>query len=139
LLYIDFKNAFGSIDHAQLLAIMANLGYPQDAINLIGNIYKHSSTSFFGTYFGKTNLVHIQCRTIQDNTLSPYFFIILLELLLRWLEHDEHVYSFKTSKSTIRSTAYANNLAILINNINSIQPQINKTDKFCKWLEWTLE
>jgi hypothetical protein len=28
LLYIDFKNAFGSIDHARLLAIMADLGYP---------------------------------------------------------------------------------------------------------------
>jgi hypothetical protein len=40
LLYIDFKNAFGSIDHA----IIADLGYPQDAINLIGNIYSNSST-----------------------------------------------------------------------------------------------
>ena len=38
LLYIDFKNAFGSIDHARLLVIMVDLGYPQDAINLIGNI-----------------------------------------------------------------------------------------------------
>jgi hypothetical protein len=38
LLYIDLKNAFGSIDHARLLVIMADLGYPQDAINLFGNI-----------------------------------------------------------------------------------------------------
>jgi hypothetical protein len=28
VLYIDFKNAFGSIDQARLLAIMADLGYP---------------------------------------------------------------------------------------------------------------
>jgi hypothetical protein len=28
ILYIDFKNAFGSIDHARLLAIMKDLGYP---------------------------------------------------------------------------------------------------------------
>jgi hypothetical protein len=59
-LYIDFKNAFGSIDHARLLAIMADLGYPQDAINLIGNIYSNSSIKFFGTYFGQTKPVHIQ-------------------------------------------------------------------------------
>ena len=38
ILYIDFKNAFGSIDHARLLAIMKNLGYPNDVINLIGSI-----------------------------------------------------------------------------------------------------
>jgi hypothetical protein len=64
LLYIDFKNAFGSIDHARLLAIMADLGYPQDVINLIGNIYSNSSTIFTRTYFGKTKPVHIQRRTI---------------------------------------------------------------------------
>jgi hypothetical protein len=33
---------------------MADLGYPQDAINLTGNIYSNSSIRFFGTYFGKT-------------------------------------------------------------------------------------
>jgi hypothetical protein len=59
LLYIDFKNAFGSIDHARLLAIMIDLGYPQDAINLIGNIYSNSSTRFYRTHFGKTKPVHI--------------------------------------------------------------------------------
>jgi hypothetical protein len=86
LLYIDFKNVFGSIDHARLLAIIADLGYPQDAINLIGNIDSNSSTMFFGSYFGKTKLVHIQRGTIQGDTLSPYLFIIFLEPLLRWLE-----------------------------------------------------
>jgi hypothetical protein len=35
ILYIDFKNAFGSIDHARLLAILKDLGYPTDSINLI--------------------------------------------------------------------------------------------------------
>jgi hypothetical protein len=38
LVYIDFKNAFGSIDHARLLALMTDLGYPIDVVNLIGNI-----------------------------------------------------------------------------------------------------
>ena len=85
LLYIDFKNAFGSIDHARLLAIMADLRYPQDAINLIGNIYSNSSTRFFGMHFDQTKPVHMQRRTIQENALSPYLFIIFLELLLRWL------------------------------------------------------
>jgi hypothetical protein len=76
LFYIDFKNAFGSIDHARLLAIMADLGYPQDAINLIGNIYSNSSTILFGSHFGKTKPIHIQRGTIQGDILSPCLFII---------------------------------------------------------------
>jgi hypothetical protein len=54
LLYIDFKNAFGSLNYARLLAIMKDLGYPTDAVTLIGNIYLHPNTIFTGEHFGKT-------------------------------------------------------------------------------------
>jgi hypothetical protein len=130
ILYIDFKNAFGSIDHARLLSIMAELGYPQDAINLIGNIYSNSSTIFLGSHFGKTKPVHIQRGTIQGDTLSPYLFIISLEPLLRWLKRGNLGYTLKTSQCTLNSAAYADDLAIITSNIKNIQPQINKIDKF---------
>jgi hypothetical protein len=105
---------------------MADLGYLQDAINLIGNIYSNSSTIFTGTYFGKTKPVHIQRGTIQGDTLSPYLFIIFLEPLLRWLERDNLGYKLNTSQYTLNSAAYADDLAIITSNIKSIQPQINK-------------
>ena len=86
ILYTDFKNAFGSIDHARLLAIMADLGYPTKEVALVGNIYSQSITSYIGEYFGKTKPNPIQRGTIQGNTLSPYLFIIFLEPLLRWMQ-----------------------------------------------------
>ena len=49
ILYIDFKNAFGSIHHARLLVIMKDLGYPNDDIKLIKNIYSQSTIIFTGT------------------------------------------------------------------------------------------
>ena len=52
LLYIDFKNAFVSIDHARLFAIMKDLGYPKDVVQLVGNIYSQSNTIFTGEHFG---------------------------------------------------------------------------------------
>jgi hypothetical protein len=84
LFYTDFKNAFGSIDHAKLLAIMADLGYPQDAVILVGNIYSQSSTIFSSTYFSRTLPISILRGTIQGNTLNPYLFIIFLGPLLKW-------------------------------------------------------
>jgi hypothetical protein len=101
---------------------LANLGYPQDAINLIGNIYSNSSTIFFGSHFGKTKPIHIQRSTIQGDTLSPYLFIISLELLLRWLEGSNLGYKLKTSEYTLNSAAYADDLAIIISDIKHIQP-----------------
>ena len=83
LLFIDFTNAFGSIDHARLLAIMSDLGFPNDAVKLVGSIYSQSYTTISGPYFGKTQPISIQRGTIQGDTLSPYLFIIFLEPLLR--------------------------------------------------------
>lgn len=51
ILYIDLKNAFGSIDHVRLLAIIKDLRYPQDATSLIRNIlllYHNSLSKYFG-------------------------------------------------------------------------------------------
>jgi hypothetical protein len=133
LLYIDFTNAFGSIDHARLLAIMTDLGYPLDAITLIGSIYSDSYTTITGPYFGKTKPIAIQRGTIQGDALSPYLFIIFLEPLLRWLDQEKLGYNFKTSPTSISSAAYADDLAVIFRNIKDIQPQLNKIDKYCTW------
>jgi hypothetical protein len=94
LLFIDFKNAFGSIDLARLLTFMVDLGYPQDAITLVGNIYSQSSTVFSGQYFSRTLSIPILRVTIQGDTFSPYLFIIFLEPLLCWLYTEPHRYIF---------------------------------------------
>ena len=134
LLYIDFTIAFGSIDHARLLAIMADLGYPEDATTIIGNIYLESYTKIIGSHFDPTQPISIQRSTIQGDTLSPYLFILFLKPLLSWLARDNQGYNLKTSKNTIISVAYANDLIIISSNIAHIQPQLEKIDKFCQWV-----
>jgi hypothetical protein len=136
--YIDFRNAFGSIDHARLLAIMEDLGYPTDAIEIIGNIYKDSTTSFTGSHFGTTPPINISRGTIQGDTLSPYLFIIFLEPLLRWLEKDNKGYHFNTSPSSCTTSVYADDLAILSDTIQNIQPQITKLQNFAEWAHMDL-
>jgi hypothetical protein len=102
-------------------------------LTLIGNIYSHSSTIFTGEHFGKTEPIPIQRGTIQGDTLSPYIFLIFLEPLLRWLQGGKNGYTFGTSKLTINSATYADDLATITNNLQSIQAQQNKLDKYCEW------
>ena len=139
ILYIDFKNIFGSLDHARLLAITKNLGYPEDAVTLIGNIYSNSNIIFTGEHFGMTKPIPIKKGTIQGDTLSPYLFLIFLEPLLRWLQRENNGYTFGTSKLTISSAAYADDLAAITSNLQSIQTQLNKLDKYCEWAGMDLE
>jgi len=112
---------------------MEDLGYPLDAVKIVGNIYNNSTTSFTGSHFGTTHLIRISRGTIQGDTLSPYLFIIFLEPLLRWLENDDMGYHFKTSSAICTTTAYTDDLAIITDNIQNIQPQIEKLQKFAEW------
>ena len=112
---------------------MADLGYPEDAITIIGNIYSISDTKIIGSHFDPTQPISIQRGTIQGDTLSPYLFILFLESLLCWLARDNHGYNFKTSKNAISSTTYVDDLVIISSNIAHIQPQLEKIDKFYQW------
>ena len=69
---------------------------------------------------------------MQKDTLSPYIFIIFLEPFLRWFEEDDLGYDFNTSPSTCTIIAYADDLAIVTDNIHHIQPQIFKLQKFAE-------
>jgi hypothetical protein len=121
---------------------MADLGYLQDAVILVGNIYSHSSTISSGTYFSRTLPIPILRGTIQGDTLSPYVFIIFLEPLLRWFQIGKHGYPFQTSKSIVSSAVYVDDLVVLSNKLPSLQIQLNKINKFCEWTgmdHWILE
>jgi hypothetical protein len=130
LLFIDFKNAFGSINHAKLFAVMHDLGYPEDAVHLIGNIYSQSHTIITREYFGQTKPIPISRGTIQGDILNPYIFLIFLEPLLRWLDKGNLRYPLSTFQSTITSAAYANDLVIISDKIFSISPQIHRCAKY---------
>ena len=90
---------------------MTDLGFPDDAVTLVGNIYSQSTTTYTGEHFGKTHPIPIQRGTIQGDTLSPYLFIIFLEPLLGWLQRGTNGYIYGTSKTTINTLAYADDLA----------------------------
>lgn len=68
-----WKNAFGLTNHARLLAIMIDLGYPPDAVELMGNIY--SLYHIFQRYLIHTHPpIPITQGILQGDTPSSYIF-----------------------------------------------------------------
>ena len=70
--YIDPKNAFGFINHSRLLAIMEDLGYPPNTIELVGNICAKWTTSFWCACITTTTPIQISCETIQREPILIY-------------------------------------------------------------------
>jgi hypothetical protein len=70
LCYLDFKGAFPSADHKQLVRTLVFFGLPADFITIISNLYK-GATAEFVTPHGHTPPIGIRRGTLQRDPLSP--------------------------------------------------------------------
>ncbi len=93
LLYVDFSSAFNTIDHDKLLCVMHGLGFPEDAIEVIAELYTDAITKI-KLDFAETGPIKIERGTIQGDTLSPLLFLIFIEPLLRWLQSGGRRYKY---------------------------------------------
>ena len=135
VLYIDFTNAFGSVDHPRLLAILEDLGFPEDTVRIVKNLYTDARTTFT-TPAGRTEEVPLHRGNIQGDALSPLVFLCFIEPLLRWLENDPALgYSCGTSNVKAAAAAYADDLACVSNNAEQMGKQLKKLEAFEGWAQ----
>ncbi len=85
---MDFKGAFPSTDHKQLVRVLKFLGLPADLTRLVSNLYSGATTEFI-TPHGHTTPVGIRRGTLHGDPLSPLIFDLMVEPLIRWLKATE--------------------------------------------------
>ena len=141
VMYVDFSSAFNTIDHDKLLIIMNHLGFPDDCIHVIRDLYTNAHTCFL-VAGGETPPVKIDRGTLQGDSLSPLLFIIFMEPLLRWLQSGGRGYQFgsiEQEKSTsgarfsVGSNAYADDLLSATHTYVDMKQQAQKVDRFAAW------
>lgn len=139
LLQIDFSEAFDTVDHNKLIQVLLALGYPQDAIRVVQNLYTNATTAVL-TPYGLTDHIPIHRGTIQGDGLSPLLFIIYLEPLLRWLRVGARGYqysAFTDIADKIRHQApdctFADDLNIMTNSHSDLAIQADKVSAYSQW------
>ncbi|KAK3273251.1 hypothetical protein CYMTET_18497 [Cymbomonas tetramitiformis] len=143
-LYVDFENAYGSVDHANLLHTMAHLGVPEQLVEAVGDILGTTDGTAMqmrakvGVH--ESAEVPIRRGLLQGDSMSPLLFIIYLEPLLRWLEVGEHGYKHKYAtdedqKGPLRTAtgAFVDDLILLTPTSAHLVDQIDKLKRFEEW------
>ena len=126
---LDFKNAFGSVDHNFMLEVLRRKGFGGRILSLIGDLYINATT-YVETEEGRTRLIDIKVGTKQGCPLSPLLFNISIDPLLKKLE-DMRDFGYKLCKGAKYAVqAYADDLILISKDNSGINKMLETVQDF---------
>ena len=131
ILWLDLKNAFGSVPHALLWRSIRQLGVPAAFIDIYREIYRGSSQRVRCSE-GYTPEIPCRLGIKQGCPLSPLLFNLALEALLPALDGTNHGYIMDNG-TTIKQLAFADDLCVIATSNEDVQNALNVIRDFSSW------
>ena len=129
---LNFKGAFPSADHAQLVRTLEFLGLPEDFINISTNLCNGATTEFV-TLHGHTQPIGIRRGTLEGDPLSPLQFDLMIEPLIRWLNVSHKGYDMTSCGLQLASKWYADDGTLVTNTIEDMVALLEIVEQFSEW------
>ena len=113
ILLIDFKKAFDSIDHGFIRTALRAYGFEKSIIRWILLFFdKREAFILLGGH--KTENIQLQQGVPQGDVVSPYIFILMVEILLIKINYTSRIKGITFAKHESRSETFADDTSILI-------------------------
>ena len=125
MILMDFQKAYDRVDRDAMEQTMREMNFPSTIMELINLLYTDAEAivivnNKFGTKFKTNGGVRQGCP------LSPYLFILVLELMAIEMRDDESIQGIKLAAETIHPTT--THIAKFISSFSHKEQQIENTD-----------
>ena len=123
LLFIDFEEAFDSIEHNFLYKALERFNFGPSFIKWIQTFYNNLSScvlnnGFFSSPFQLERVVR------QGDPLSPYLFLIAIEIMAISIRTNEQIEGIKIGEDETKYLLYADDMTATLANISSVEKVI---------------
>ena len=136
--YLDFKNAFNSVDVLACLTILRHFNVPN--VDLLERIYRgayYQARMVNGRFTAQIPLTR---GTKQGDPLSPLIFNLTINILFRMLAQSGHAFTAnlslglcRTIKRSLNSKGFADDTTLVTHNVMSTNILLNVVQSFCAY------
>ena len=127
--FVDIKDAYGSVDHTIMLEAMKRAHYPQKVIQITQNIYTNSTFSIL-TRTNTTEKITRQRGIIQGCPWSAIAFIQALDPWIRWTEEPSIGQPLALAPAC---QAYMDDVCLIGYSAEPIRDMAQKTETFLNY------
>ena len=114
LLLIDFSKAFDSIDHSYIYETLKELNFGEDLIDWI-KLFLNERIAHVLLGGHLTLKILLEQGVPQGDIISPFIFIIAVEILLIKITKSRHIKGIKLqTEEAIRAQTFADDTSLLI-------------------------
>ena len=107
------ETAFDSLGHAFIFATLANFGFGKNCIQWIRTFLYNGSSCIMNNDFS-TGYFSLERGARQGDPLSPYIFVLCLEILFIKIRSNKAIKGFKFEKLEVKLTSFADDVTFLI-------------------------
>ena len=130
---VDFEKAFDSISLNFWLEALRSFNFGPSFIKWVSVFYSNISSCVINNGFS-TPLFPVERGVRQGDRLSPYLFILALEVLLINIRSDPSINGIKTGDTTTKIIAFADDLTTFVQDNNSFG-KLKKFEIFSNFLK----
>ena len=118
LLFLDFKKAFDTVSFNYLLKCLKRFNFGPSFINWIQVLYKNANSCVMNGGIS-SGFFNIERGVRQGDPLSPYLFIIGIELLASAIRENDQIRGISIVNKIIKTVLYADDITIAVNDKHS--------------------
>ena len=117
---VDFEKAFDSVSHEFILKVLKKFGFGDDFCTWIKILYRDISSCVMNGGHS-TGYFSIGRGVRQGDPLSPYIFVMAIEILTMCIRNDKNVRGIKLGETEIKQVLYADDITLFLKDTDSVK------------------
>ena len=120
LIAIDFEKAFDSVAHRFLQKVLSSFGFGPSFRRWTEILYTNALSCVLNGG-NSTGYFKVEKGVRQGDPLSPYLFILCIEILAHRIRMDDHIRGLHFGKKEVKLVLYADDMTLLLEDVESVR------------------